>query len=72
MEGGRPYFTNAMSRAVTTGLPTGGTDRTSFVAEDAGWFWVLCGVPEHAIRGEWIGLKVDAAATGVSVTRKGA
>lgn len=72
MEGGRPHFTNAMSRAVTAGLPAGGTDNTSFVAEDAGWFWVLCGVPEHAIKGEWIGLKVDAAATGVSVKRKGA
>jgi len=71
MEGGRPSFTNAMSRSVTAGLPPGGTDNTTFVAEDAGWYWVLCGVPGHAIAGEWIGLKVDPAATGVSVTRKG-
>ena len=71
MEGGRPAFTNAMTKAVTTGLPEGGTDVTTFEAEDAGWFWVLCGVPEHAIRGEWIGLKVDPSAAGVSVTRKG-
>lgn len=71
MEGGRPSFTNAMSRSVTAGLPPGGTDNTTFVAEDAGWYWVLCGVPGHAIGGEWIGLKVDPAATGVSVTRKG-
>ena len=70
MEGGRAAFTNAMTRAVTTGLPAGGTDNTSFTAEDAGWFWVLCGVPGHAIAGEWIGLKVDAAASGVSVVRK--
>jgi hypothetical protein len=71
MEGGRPSFTNAMSRSVTSGLPAGGTDHTTFVAEDAGWYWVLCGVPGHAIGGEWIGLKVDPAATGVSVKRKG-
>jgi uncharacterized cupredoxin-like copper-binding protein len=71
MEGGRPSFTNAMSRSVTAGLPPGGTDNTTFVTEDAGWYWVLCGVPGHAIGGEWIGLKVDPAATGVSVTRKG-
>jgi len=71
MEGGRPSFTNAMSRSLTAGLPPGGTDNTTFVAEDAGWYWVLCGVPGHAIGGEWIGLKVDPAATGVSVTRKG-
>jgi hypothetical protein len=70
MEGGRPFFSNAQSRALTAGLPAGGTDATTFEAEEAGWFWVLCGVPEHAIRGEWIGLKVDAAATGVSVVRK--
>ena len=71
MEGGRPSFTNAMSRSVTAGLPAGGTDNTTFTADEAGWFWVLCGVPGHAIAGEWIGLKVDPAATGVSVKRKG-
>jgi uncharacterized cupredoxin-like copper-binding protein len=71
MEGGRPSLTNAMSRSVTAGLPPGSTDNTTFVAEDAGWYWVLCGVPGHAIGGEWIGLKVDPAATGVSITRKG-
>jgi uncharacterized cupredoxin-like copper-binding protein len=71
MEGGRPSFTNAMSRSVTAGLPGGGTDNTTFTADEAGWYWVLCGVPGHAIAGEWIGLKVDPAATGVSVKRKG-
>jgi uncharacterized cupredoxin-like copper-binding protein len=70
MEGGRPAFTNAMSRAVTAGLPPGGSDNTTFTAEEAGWFWVLCGVPGHAIAGEWIGLKVDPAAKDVSVVRK--
>ncbi len=69
-EGGRAVFTNAMTRAVTTGLPAGGKDDTSFEAEDAGWYWLLCGVPGHAIAGEWIGFRVDPAATEPAVNRK--
>jgi Sulfocyanin (SoxE) domain len=71
MEGGRPALDNAMSRAVTTGLKFGQRDVTTFLADQAGWYWMLCGVREHAIRGEWIGLKVDREAAGVSVTVKG-
>jgi hypothetical protein len=56
-----------MSRAVTAGLLPGQRDLTTFVADPAGWYWMLCGVPGHAIRGEWIGLKVDREATGVSL-----
>ena len=70
LEGGRPALENAMSRAVTTGLNLGQRDVTIFVADQAGWYWMLCGVPDHAIRGEWIGLKVDRAATGVSMNVK--
>jgi hypothetical protein len=66
-EGGRPAIDNAMSRAVTSGLLPGQRDLTTFVADPAGWYWMLCGVPGHAIRGEWIGLKVDREATGVSL-----
>lgn len=64
-EGGRPALDNALSRAVTAGLKPGQRDVTSFVADQAGWYWMLCGVPEHAIRGEWIGLKVDREAARV-------
>lgn len=59
MEGGRPALDNALSRAVTAGLKPGQRDVTTFVADQAGWYWMLCGVLSHAIRGEWIGLKVD-------------
>lgn len=69
-EGGRPSLDNAMTRAVTTGLKPGQKDLTSFLTDQAGWYWMLCGVPGHAIRGEWIGLKVDRAATGVSLVSK--
>jgi hypothetical protein len=70
-EGGRPAFTNAMSRGVTTGLAAGQSDRTTFEAEESGWYWLLCGVPGHAIAGEWIGLRVDPEATTAGVKVKG-
>jgi hypothetical protein len=69
-EGGTAAFTNAMTRSLKGGLMPGAKDVTSFVAEDAGWFWMLCGVPGHAIAGEFIGLRIDPAATGVAVNRK--
>lgn len=69
-EGGRPALENALSRAVLAGLKPGQRDLATFVAEPAGWYWILCGVPSHAIRGEWIGLKVDPAATSASVVTR--
>jgi len=62
VEGGRPAFDNAMSRLVQAGLPAGQVDRTTFVADQPGWYWMLCGVPGHAIAGEYIGLRVDPSA----------
>jgi len=70
LEGGRPALENALSRAVTTGLKPGQRDLTAFPADQAGWYWMLCGVPGHALRGEWIGLKVDREATGVGANVK--
>jgi uncharacterized cupredoxin-like copper-binding protein len=61
-EGGRAAFDNAMSRLVTQGLGPGQKDETTFTAEEAGWYWLLCGVPGHALKGEWIGFKVDREA----------
>jgi hypothetical protein len=69
-EGGRAVFTNAMTRSVTAGLQVGQGDRTTFTAEEAGWYWLLCGVPGHAIAGEYLGLRVDPAAKAASVKRK--
>ena len=62
LEGGRPAFSNAMTRSVTDGLAPGKSDQSTFEAEEAGWYWLLCGVPNHALKGEWIELKVDPAA----------
>jgi hypothetical protein len=70
LEGGRPTFSNAMTRMVTEGLPPGGTDQTTFAAEEAGWYWLMCGVPGHALAGEWLELRVDPEATTASVRVK--
>jgi hypothetical protein len=58
LEGGRPSFSNAMTRMVIEGLRPGQSDQTTFVADEAGWYWMLCGVPGHAINGEWLVLRV--------------
>lgn len=62
LEGGRPSFSNAMTRMVVEGLRPGQSDQTTFVADEAGWYWMLCGVPSHAIKGEWLELRVDPEA----------
>jgi len=69
IEGGRAAFTNAMTRMVTAGLTAGQGDRTTFTADEAGWYWLLCGVPGHAIAGEYLELHVDpdAKTAGVRV-----
>lgn len=59
LEGGRASFTNAMTRMVVEGLRPGQSDQSTFVADEAGWYWMLCGVPGHAIKGEWLELRVD-------------
>ena len=69
-EGGRAVFTNAMTRTLTAGLPAGQGDRTTFTAEEAGWYWLLCGVPGHAIAGEYLGLRVDPEAKTATVKTK--
>ena len=69
-EGGRAVFTNAMTRMVTAGLAAGETDRTTFEPDQPGWYWLLCGVPTHALAGEWIGLKVDPEAKTAGVRVK--
>jgi sulfocyanin SoxE-like protein len=70
LEGGRPAFSNAMTRMVSSGLPPGATDQTTFVAEEAGWYWLLCGVPNHALNGEWLELRVDPEAKTATVQIK--
>ena len=70
LEGGRAFFSNAMTRMVTEGLRPGQPDQTSFTADEAGWYWLLCGVPGHALNGEWLELRVDPEARLPSVVIK--
>jgi hypothetical protein len=70
LQGDRPALQNAMTRMVTAGLKAGQTDVTTFTADEAGWYWLLCGVPGHAISGEWIGLRVDPDAKTATVKEK--
>ena len=70
LEGGRASFSNAMTRMVSEGLRAGQTDQSTFVAEEAGWYWLMCGVPSHALNGEWLELRVDPEATTASVALK--
>ena len=70
LEGGRAFFSNAMTRMVTEGLRPGQPDQTSFTADEAGWYWLLCGVPAHAVNGEWLELRVDPEARLPSVVIK--
>jgi uncharacterized cupredoxin-like copper-binding protein len=67
---GEPAFLYAYSRSPAAGLAPGRTDHTQFVVDQAGWYWILCGVPGHAIGGEYISLKVDGDAAGVSVVSR--
>lgn len=69
-QGGQPALDNAMTRMVTSGLKAGQTDVTTFTADQAGWYWLLCGVPGHALKGEWLGLRVDPDAKGPEVRSK--
>jgi hypothetical protein len=69
-EGGRAAFANAMTRMVTAGLTAGQGDRTTFTADEAGWYWFLCGVPGHAIAGEYLELHVDPDAKTAGVRLK--
>ncbi|HWN18080.1 MAG TPA: sulfocyanin-like copper-binding protein [Gemmatimonadales bacterium] len=61
-EGGRASLSNAMTRMVVEGLRSGQNDQTTFAADEAGWYWLLCGVPGHGIKGEWLELRVDPEA----------
>src|SRR3954469_17106607 len=70
LEGGRPAFSNAMTRMLTAGLPFGATDQTTLTADEAGWYWLMCGVPGHGLKGEWLELRVDPEAKTASVQIK--
>ena len=65
-----PAIPRAYTKDVTAGLPTNGTDQTTFKASPAGQYVIACGVPGHAPSGMWIRLDVSADAKVPSYTGK--
>jgi sulfocyanin len=57
-----PAIPRAYTKDVTAGLPTNGTDQTTFKASTAGQYLIACGVPGHAPSGMWIKFDVSADA----------
>lgn len=65
-----PAIPRAYTKDVTAGLPTNGTDQTTFKASPAGEYVIACGVPGHAPSGMWIHFNVSADAKVPSYTGK--
>ena len=65
-----PAIPRAYTNDVTGGLPTNGTDHTTFMASSAGQYVIACGVPGHAPSGMWIRFDVSADAKVPSYTSK--
>jgi sulfocyanin len=65
-----PAIPRAYTNDVTAGLPTNGTDQTTFKASSAGQYVIACGVPGHAPSGMWIRFDVSADAKVPSYTSK--
>lgn len=65
-----PAIPRAYTNDVTAGLPTNGTDQTTFKTSSAGEYLIACGVPGHAPSGMWIRFDVSADAQVPSYTVK--
>jgi sulfocyanin len=65
-----PAIPREYTNDVTAGLPTNGTDQTTFKASPAGQYVIACGVPGHAPSGMWIHFDVSADAKVPSYTAK--
>lgn len=65
-----PAIPRAYTNDVTGGLPTNGTDQTTFKASTAGQYVIACGVPGHAPSGMWINFVVSADAKAPTYTTK--
>lgn len=63
-DGVRVAFPGASTPSFTTGL-TSNRDPVQFAfrADEAGRYWIFCGVPGHAVGGMWIWLEVSDAAS---------
>jgi len=67
-----PAFSGATTSSFSAGLAKGSQQTLTFEATKAGTYEFVCGVPGHAISGQWDALVVSATATEPSVTPSGA
>jgi sulfocyanin len=67
-----PAFSGATTPSFSAGLPKGPEQTFTFEASKAGTYEFVCGVPGHAISGQWDALVVSATAQAPSVTPSGA
>ena len=63
-----PAFSQAVTLKLQEGLTSTEQDDLKFVADTAGSYLIICGVPGHAAAGMWIRLKVEAGAERPSLT----
>lgn len=57
-----PAIPRAFTVNLASGLPPEGTDGMRFIAQPAGEYLIICGVPGHGVAGMWIRLRVSATA----------
>jgi uncharacterized cupredoxin-like copper-binding protein len=59
-------FPGASTRMVMQGMGMNAADTVKFKASKAGSYLIICGVPGHALGGQYLGLKVVAGAKAAS------
>jgi uncharacterized cupredoxin-like copper-binding protein len=59
-------FPGAYTKMVMQGLATGAAQNVKFKASTTGTYLIVCGVPGHALGGQYLGLKVVAGAKAAS------
>ena len=68
MQALKSAFPNAETPDVTTGIKPRHKASFTFKADKAGRYWMMCGVPGHAVGGMWDKLVVSESATTPSVS----
>lgn len=63
-----PAFDGAQTIQLVPGMAVGKADDVDFVANKEGKYWIMCGVPNHAVGGMWDWFIVSKTATEPSVT----
>lgn len=63
----KPAFKHAETKDIHQGMPPGSSSTFSFTASKPGKYWIMCGVPGHALLGMWDHFVVSSHAKRPSV-----